>query len=166
MAAARVFHDEGWAGLAARLLGADPRRRVRVLVVDDDVLFAELLTLRLELSGRFEVVGHARDGREAIEEAAWLRPGVVLMDVQMPVLDGIEATRRVLAAAPGAKVVVVSSSDSADDRRRAHEAGAVAFLGKDSSLDALVDGLERVVFRVVPLVAARAERQAERPSAS
>ena len=164
MSAAGVFHDEGWAGLAARLLGAEARRRVRVLVVDDHVPFADLLTLGLELGGRFEVVGHARDGREAVEEAAWLRPDLVLMDVEMPVLDGIEATRRVLAAAPGAKVVVVSSSVSADDRRRAREAGAIGFLGKQSSLDALVEALERLVFQVVPLTAARAESSAERPS--
>jgi DNA-binding NarL/FixJ family response regulator len=152
MAAIDAFRDEGWAGLAARLFAvADRPEPVRVLVVDDHVLFAEMLALALDLSGRFEVVGHARNGSEAIEQAAWLRPDVVVMDVQMPVLDGIEATPRVLAAAPRAKVVMVSSSQAPEDRSRAREAGAVAFLGKDASTEELVRALERVVFEVVQL---------------
>ena len=152
MAANGVFRDESWAGLAARLLGAAAGpARVGVLVVDDDESFTELLELTLELSDRFAVVGHARNGRQAIEQAAWLRPELVLMDVQMPVLDGIAATPRVLAAAPKTKVVVVSSSESADDRRRAREAGAIAFFGKQAPLDELVRDLSRLVFRVVPL---------------
>ena len=165
MAAMDAFSDEGWAGLGARLRAAvEPRTPARALVVDDHLLFAEMLTLALELGGRFEVVGHARDGREAIEQAAWLRPDVVVMDVQMPVLDGIEATPRVLAAAPGTKVVVVSSSQSPDDRRRAREAGALAFLGKGASTDELVRALERVVFQVVPLRPRRAPDSADRPT--
>lgn len=146
------FRDEGWAGLAARLLALEPQpAATRVLVVDDHLLFAEMLSLALEVGGHFQVVGHARNGREAVELAAWLRPDVVVMDLQMPVLDGIAATPRVLAAAPGARVVVVSSSDAPEDRLRAREAGAIAFLGKDSSTDDLVRAIERVVLEVVPL---------------
>ena len=146
------FRDQGWYALAARLLGAaEQPARARVLVVDDHLLFAEMVTLALEVGGRFDVVGHARDGREAIELAAWLRPDVVVMDVQMPVLDGIEATPRVLAAAPGTRVAVVSSSETPEARARAREAGAIAFLGKETSADDLVRALERVVFAVVPL---------------
>ena len=166
MAANGVFRDELWAGLAARLLGAVAGpARVGVLVVDDDVAYADLLELTLELSDRFAVVGHARNGHQAIEQAAWLQPEVVLMDVQMPVLDGIEATPRVLAAAPKTKVVIVSSSESADDRRRAREAGAVACFGKHAPPQELVGDLERLVFRVVPLTR-RPTRPgtAERPS--
>jgi two-component system, NarL family, response regulator LiaR len=161
MTAIDAFRDEGWAGLAARLF-AEPERPepVRVLVVDDHVLFAEMLALALDLDGSFDVVGHARNGHEAIEQAAWLRPDLVVMDVQMPVLDGIDATPLVLAAAPRAKVVVVSSSQAPEDRRRAREAGAVAFLGKEASTDELVRALERVVFQVVPL------RRRRPPSAS
>jgi DNA-binding NarL/FixJ family response regulator len=152
MAAIDAFRDEGWAGLAARLFAeAERPQPIRVLIVDDHLLFAEMLALALDLSGRFEVVGHAPNGRDAIEQAAWLRPDVVVMDVEMPVLDGIEATPRVLAAAPGAKVVMVSSSKSTDDRHRAVKAGAVAFLGKESSTDELARALENVMCRVVPL---------------
>ncbi len=152
MAAMGAFRDGDWAGLAARMLRSAPGdAAVRMLVVDDDVLFAEMLAFALELGGRFEVVGHARNGSEAIEQAAWLRPDVVVMDLQMPVLDGFDATPRVLAAAPGAKVVVVSSSQSPGDPRRAREAGAVAFLGKDGAIEDLVRALEHEVCRVIPL---------------
>jgi two-component system, NarL family, response regulator LiaR len=152
METADRFKDQGWYELASRLFDATTRpAAVRVLVVDDHVLFAEMLTLALEVSGNFEVVGHAGDGRDAVQQAAWLRPDVVIMDIEMPVLDGIASTPRVLASAPGAKVVVVSSSDSPDDHRRAIEAGAVAFLGKQASTDDLVRALERVVFQVIPL---------------
>lgn len=168
MEAADRFREQGWYELAARLFDVAVRRpAVRVLIVDDHVLFAEMLALALELRGRFEVVGHACDGRDAIEQAAWLRPDVVIMDIQMPALDGIEATPRVLAAAPGAKVVVISSSHSPDDQRRVTEAGAVAFLGKQASTDDIVRALERVVFRVVPLRPRPSPRDsAEQPSMS
>lgn len=152
MAAIDAFRDEGWAGLAARLFAESERaQRIRVLIVDDHVLFAEMLALALDLSGRFEVVGQAHNGRDAIERAAWLRPDVVVMDVEMPVLDGVAATPRVLAAAPGARVVIVSSSRSPDDVRGAIKAGAVAFLGKDASTEELARTLENVVCQVVPL---------------
>jgi DNA-binding NarL/FixJ family response regulator len=166
MATVDHFRDEGWAGLAARLLhGAEEQPSARVLVVDDHLLFAEMLTLALELGGHFEVVGHARNGREAVELAAWSRPDVVVMDLQMPVLDGVAATPRVLAAAPRARVIMVSSSEDPADRVRAREAGAIAFLGKDASTDDLVRAIERVVFQVVPLrPRIDAVPTAERPS--
>ena len=167
MAASERFRESGRFGLAARLLAVAGHRLTTVLVVDDHPPFAEGLTLALEAGGRFRVVGQARDGREALEEAAWLRPDVVVMDVQMPILDGIEATRHVRAAVPGTRIVVVSSSHSHEDRRRALEAGATAFLAKGPSLEELVRGLERVVFDVIPL-RPRPPRfhSADQPSAS
>jgi DNA-binding NarL/FixJ family response regulator len=152
MAAIDGLGNEGWQALAARPLDTVVQpATARVLIVDDQLLFAEMLTLALELDGPFEVVGHAKNGREAIELAAWLRPDVVVMDIQMPVLDGIAATPLVLAAAPGTRVVVVSSSDAPEDPVRAREAGAAAFLGKNASSEDLVRSIERVAFQVVPL---------------
>jgi len=152
MAATEFFRDEDWAGLAARLTAVAARPApLRVLVVDDDLLFAELVSVALELSDRFEVVGRAENGRAAIEQAAWVRPDVIVMDIEMPVLGGIDAIPRVLAAAPGARVVVVSGSQSAEDVVRARDAGAVGFLSKRESTDELVEAFERVVFRAVPL---------------
>lgn len=166
MPANGVFKDDAWAGLAARLLNiVDEPARASALVVDDDSAYAELLTFALELSDRFTVVGHALDGRDAVGQAAWLRPEVVLMDVQMPGLDGITATPRVLAAAPRTKVVMVSSSQSPDDRRRAREAGAIAFLDKYAPPDELVHELERLMFPVLRLTSRLPEPDsADRPS--
>jgi DNA-binding NarL/FixJ family response regulator len=142
----------GWNSIAARFLDAEHSpAKIRVLLVDDHFLFVEMLTVALELEGRFEVVGHAANGQEAIELAAWLRPDVVLMDIDMPVVDGIEATPRVLAAAPGTQVVVISSSNLPEDRNRAQAAGAVGYLTKDDCSADLIRAIELVVCRVIPL---------------
>ncbi len=111
----------------------------RVLVVDDDTLYAEAATAILCQAGSLDVVGRAADGREAVELALALRPDVVLMDIDMPVMDGIEATRSLRRLLPSVRVVVVTSSQSEDDRRSAHGAGAHAFLNKELGSGALVE---------------------------
>jgi two-component system response regulator DesR len=103
---------------------------LRVLIADDHPLFAEALTLTLEADQRLEVVGHARNGREAIELATGLRPDVILMDLDMPVVDGIEATRSVREVSPASRVVIVTASTSPDDERLARDAGAAGYLRK------------------------------------
>jgi DNA-binding NarL/FixJ family response regulator len=110
----------------------------RVLVVDDDTFYAEAATAILE-DGELEVVGQAADGREALELALALRPDVVVMDIHMPVMDGLEATRSLRRLLPTTKVVVVTSSPSASDRWSARGAGAHAFLAKELGTDALVE---------------------------
>src|SRR4051794_9761980 len=110
----------------------------RVLVVDDDTLYAEAATAILE-DGELEVVGRAADGREAIELALALRPDVVVMDINMPVMDGLEATRSLRRLLPSTRVVVVTSSPSCSDRWNARGAGAHAFLAKELGTDALVE---------------------------
>jgi DNA-binding NarL/FixJ family response regulator len=101
-----------------------------VLVVDDDQLFAQWLVEALTQDGRVAVVGRAENGREAVELALWLGPDVVLMDVAMPVMDGLDATRILRRALPSTPVVLISSSASDEDRRRAGEVGAHALLPK------------------------------------
>ena len=120
-----------------------------VLVVDDDTLYAESVAAVLEQDGRLDVVGQAADGREALELALALLPDVVLMDIQMPVMDGLEATRYLLRSLPATRVVLVTSSDLSDDRKSAARVGAHAFLRKDVGVDALLEaalaaGLETV----------------------
>jgi DNA-binding NarL/FixJ family response regulator len=108
-------------------------RSIRILIADDHALFAEALSLTLRADPRLEVVGVALNGREAVELAKALQPDVVLMDLHMPVLDGIEATRRVSTVSPASRVVVVTASTSPEDSDRARAAGAVAYIRKWST---------------------------------
>jgi DNA-binding NarL/FixJ family response regulator len=114
---------------------------LRVLVVDDDPAFAELITCVLKLE-RTEVLDHALDGAEGVELALSLEPDVVLMDVRMPVMDGFEATRRIVGAIPDTRVLVVSSSKDPRDVERAREAGAAGYLPKDRVTAELRERLE------------------------
>ena len=98
---------------------------IRVLIADDHRLFAEALEAILVVDGRIAVVAHAGDGREAVTLAAELQPDVVLMDVELPVLDGIEATRAIRAARPDACILMLTASSSRADVDRARRAGAV-----------------------------------------
>lgn len=137
-----------------------------VLIVDDQDLFAEALTMTLELDERLEVVGRARDGREAVDLASALRPDVVLMDLHVPVLNGIEATREMRRAAPGSRVVVVTSSTSADDEREARGAGASAYVPKGGFAAQLFDAIfsEPPAARGAPLRAVPPAPPPESPS--
>lgn len=114
---------------------------IRVLLVDDDPAFAELITCVLSLGG-VDVLGHARDGAEGIELTQELEPDVVVMDVRMPRMDGLEATRRIVGAVPGASVLVVSSSKDPEDVERARDAGAAGYLPKDRAATELREWLE------------------------
>lgn len=116
---------------------------VRVLLVDDDPAFAELIACVLRLEG-VNVVGHALDGAEGVELARALEPDVVLMDVRMPRMDGLEATRQIVESLPGPRVLVVSSSKDPEDVDRAREAGAVGYLPKDRAAAELAQWIERL----------------------
>jgi len=120
----------------------DRRRPIRIVIADDHTLFAEALSLGLKSDPRFDVVGLAENGQEAVELAVSLSPDVVLMDLHMPVLDGIEATRRLRLASPSCRVVVVTASTSPEDGERARAAGAHAFIRKWSSADDLRAAVE------------------------
>ena len=114
---------------------------VRVLVADDHRLFAEALSVILEGEAGVECVGVAADGREAVAKARELEPDVVLMDISMPVLDGIEATRRLRKKQPGVAVLVLTGSSAEQDVARARAAGAVGYVTKDSIAASLVDAI-------------------------
>jgi DNA-binding NarL/FixJ family response regulator len=114
---------------------------VRVLLVDDQALFREALATLLEVRPEIEVVGEAADGAEALDRVAALRPDVVLMDLHMPVLDGIAATRRLRVERPGTRVLALTTFDDDEDVFAALRAGAVGYLLKDVSGDRLVEAL-------------------------
>lgn len=148
--------DEGFRRLAARVRAArGVDRRIRVLIADDHRLFVESLMLMLEVGDDIEVVGRAADGREAAALAAILHPDVVVMDLDMPVMDGFEATESVRNQSPRTHVVVLTGSRDPEDERRALAAGAEAFLHKDTSVDDLRDTICEIARPVVSLDTAR-----------
>lgn len=106
-------------------------RTLRVLVADDQMPFRKAARAVLEVAPEFEVVGEVTSGEEAVEEAELLRPDLVVMDVKMNGIGGVEATRRILAARPETLVVLVSSYRSEDVPRAVAESGALAFVPKD-----------------------------------
>jgi DNA-binding NarL/FixJ family response regulator len=118
--------------------GMPQRDRIRMVLADDDPMFARLLQVRLADYSSLEVIGIAGNGQEALELAEELAPDIVLMDVNMPVLDGVEATRQIRALPEPPTVVLVTGEDG-DADSRAYEAGAAAYLRKSIDLVPLLD---------------------------
>ena len=114
---------------------------IRLLLVDDQALFREGLRTLLSLHEDLQVVGEAGNGLEALAAADALRPDVVLMDLRMPILDGVAATRRLLAAHPTTRVIVVTTFDDDELVFDGLRAGAVGYLLKDVSSDKLVEAI-------------------------
>ena len=115
---------------------------MRILIADDHSLFRNGLRSLLEAQGH-EVIGEAKNGREAFELARALKPEIVLMDVQMPDLDGIEATRLISAEMPELKVIILTASDEEAKLFDAIKSGAQGYLLKNLEADAFFDMLER-----------------------
>ena len=117
--------------------------RPRLLLVDDHRLLRQGLRRAVEDAG-FDVIGEAGDGEEAVRLTAALQPDVVLMDVSMPVLDGIEATRRLRGSVPDARVVILTMHGEEETIDQALRAGAAAYLLKDCSTDQVAETLHAV----------------------
>jgi len=125
--------------------GEDVTSRVRVLIVDDQALVRTGFRMILDAEEDMDVVGEGANGKEAIDEASRLNPDVVLMDVRMPELDGIEATRRLLAdGGVDSKVVMLTTFDMDEYVYEALRAGASGFLLKDAPPEQLVEGIRAV----------------------
>ena len=139
---------------------------IRVLLVDDHRLVRAGLQSLVDSTSDLTVVGTASDGEEAVSRVAQLNPDVVLMDLSMPGMGGIEATRRICARNPAVQVLVLTSFSDGDRVRSALDAGAVGFLLKDSDPHELLDGVRTVARGESPLDAraARAMLRA-RPAA-
>ena len=112
---------------------------IRVLICDDDKRFREGLRLLFERDERIEVGADAGSGEEAVKLALLHRPDIVTMDIEMPVMDGVEATQQLRDLLPEIKVVLVSSSDYAGRADTAREAGAAAYVTKPRVFELLVD---------------------------
>jgi DNA-binding NarL/FixJ family response regulator len=118
-----------------------PVAPIRILLVDDQSLFCEGLRMLLATQPDLEVVGEAGDGEQALQEAARLRPDVVLMDLRMPVLDGVAATRRLHGVQPGCRVIALTTFDDDEYVFDALRAGAVGYLLKDVSSQKLFEAV-------------------------
>jgi two-component system, NarL family, response regulator DesR len=112
--------------------------RVRVVIADDQRLFAEALEAILSTDGRILVVGRAADGQAAVDLACEHRPDIVLMDIEMPVMNGIDAAEAIRESAPGVRVIMLSGSAATQDVSRARTAGAAAYVTKDQIAGDLV----------------------------
>src|SRR3954451_19353656 len=118
---------------------------IRVLIVDDHALFRRGLIQVLLFEEGIEVVGEGEDGEAAIRKAEELAPDVVLMDVRMPRVSGIEATRRLAEALPTTKILMLTVSDEEDDLYEAIKAGATGYLLKEISIEEVADAVRAVM---------------------
>ncbi len=141
---------------------------MKILIADDHALFRDSLRSLLEARG-YEVIGEAKNGREAIELARSLRPSVVLMDLTMPEVDGLAATRAICAELPDVKVAVLTASDDDAKLFEAIKSGAQGYLLKDleaNSFFALLEGLERGEPALSPALARKVLAELARPASS
>lgn len=139
---------------------------MRILIADDHALFRDSLRSLLEARG-LEVLGEARNGREAVELAKELKPDVVLMDLSMPELDGLSATRLISADQPEVKVVVLTASDEDTKLFEAIKSGAQGYLLKNLESEdffALLDGVNRGEPALTPALARKLLHEFARPS--
>jgi DNA-binding NarL/FixJ family response regulator len=118
--------------------------QIRVLIADDHLLFAEALSTLLERNERIDVVGAAASGPDAIDQALMLKADVVVMDVGMPGIDGLETTRRLRTIAPKTRVIVLTGLTDSDLEQRAADVGASALLTKGAADREVIDAIVAV----------------------
>ena len=122
----------------------NPPKKITILLAEDHAIVRQGLTALLITDGRFHMIGEARTGREAVDLAASLRPDVILMDIAMPVLNGLEATRQIIAANPKAKVLILSAHSDDEYIESTAAAGAAGFLEKQTSAEILTKAIAEV----------------------
>ncbi len=122
-------------------------KSIRVLIADDHRLFAQALDAILSSDGRIDVAGHAHDGAEAVELATALAPDVILMDISMPVMDGIEAAAQIRQQQRHACILMLTGSDASADVDRARNAGAAGYVTKDRIAAELIEAILEVAGR-------------------
>lgn len=127
-----------------KLLDKEAAKRIRVLVVDDHAVVREGIRAVLALQRDMQVVGEAVDGKEGLEKAIELKPDVVLMDIRMPVMNGLEATKELCSKWKGAKVLVLTQYDDEENIRASRDAGALGFIPKAAASSRLLSGIRAV----------------------
>ena len=119
-------------------------KRISVLLVEDHTIVRQGLRLLIEIAGDIEIVGEAKTGREAVRMTKELRPQVIVMDIAMPLMNGLEATRQILKAFPEAKVLILSAHSDAEYVEQVMKAGARGYLIKQSSGDVLAQAVREL----------------------
>ena len=143
-------------------------KRTSVMLVDDHSIMRDLLRDALENTGEFQVVAQAADGQEALRLVQETAPDVIVMDVIMPVMDGIEACRQIMELLPGTRVLMLTASNEKDAIVRSIAAGATGYLQKYSGKEQLLTTLREVAqgeFRIPGSAARRLSRAVRSPSA-
>ena len=141
-----------------------PTKLITVLLAEDHAIVRQGLLALLKADGSFLMVGEAKNGREAVQLALSLRPDVILMDIAMPVLNGLETTRQILAAQPAARVIVLSAHSDEIYVEKMVEVGVAGFLEKQSSAEILTKAIHEVARGHTYFSAAIAKRLADSPS--
>ena len=139
---------------------------ITILLAEDHAIVRQGLIALLKSDGSFSLVGEAKNGREAVSLALSLRPDVILMDIAMPVLNGLEATRQILAAQPAAKVIVLSAHSDDVYVEKMIEAGVAGFLEKQSSAEILTKAIHEVAKGRIfysPAIARRLQANPSKP---
>lgn len=122
-----------------------PPKTITILLAEDHTIMRQGLASLLNADGHFAIIGGAKTGREAVAMALDLKPDIILMDIAMPVLNGLEATRQILAAMPNAKVIILSAYSDDEYVERMIGAGVAGFLEKQTSAEILTKGILEVI---------------------
>jgi DNA-binding NarL/FixJ family response regulator len=143
------FEERGGVGETSR--GATPSQGARLLIADDHALVREGLRTMLSGEDGLEVIAEANDGQQALDVCRELKPDLVLMDVRMPVMDGLEATRKIKQEMPKTSVMMVTMHENADYLFEAVKAGAAGYVLKDASGERLLSAVRRTLEGESPL---------------
>jgi len=120
-------------------------QRCRILIVEDFAPFRRFVCSTLQQEGKFQVIGEAADGLEAVQKAAGLKPDLILLDIGLPTLNGIEAARRMSAVAPASKIIFVSQNHDPDIMKAALKDGAWAYVFKSRDASELLTAIAAVL---------------------
>lgn len=131
--------------LAEAALQRTEMKNARLLIVDDHEIFRRGLRALLEPSSEWQICGEAVDGVDAVEQCKTLKPDIVVLDVSMPRLNGLEAARLIRRENPESKIIIITQHDSPQIRSAAHEAGARAFVTKSAVGSELVSALRNLI---------------------